>query len=64
MSKWISAKEKLPNPQKDGAKVLLWREMNISQKAQEISIHESSMVKHCNLDETWWMPLPSPPIFY
>lgn len=64
MSKWISAKDKLPDPQKDGSKVLIWREMNQNQKAQEISIHESSMVKYCNLDETYWMKLPAPPIFY
>jgi hypothetical protein len=26
-----------------------------------ISIHETSMVKYCNVDETWWMELPKPP---
>lgn len=58
---WVAASEKLPSVEQNGNKVLIYRIMNDSQESLAISIHETSMVKYCNLDETWWMELPKPP---
>ena len=58
---WVAASEKLPSVEQNGNKVLIYRIMNDSQESLAISIHESSMVKYCNVDETWWMELPKPP---
>jgi hypothetical protein len=58
---WVAASEKLPSVEQNGNKVLIYRIMNDSQKSLAISIHETSMVKYCNVDETWWMELPKPP---
>ena len=58
---WVSASEKLPSAEQNGNKVLIYRIMNDSQSSLAISIHETSMVKYCNVYETWWMELPKPP---
>jgi hypothetical protein len=58
---WVTASEKLPSVEQNGSKVLIYRIMNDSQESLAISIHETSMVKYCNVDETWWMELPKPP---
>ena len=58
---WVAASEKLPSVEQNGNKVLIYRIMNDSQESLAISIHDTSMVKYCNLDETWWMELPKPP---
>ena len=58
---WVAASEKLPSIEANGQKVLIYRIMNDSQESLAISIHETSMVKYCNVDETWWMELPKPP---
>jgi len=58
---WVACSEKLPNVEDNGRKVLIYRIMNDNQASLTISIHETSMVKHCNVDETWWMELPKPP---
>lgn len=58
---WVAASEKLPSVEQNGNKVLIYRIINYSQKSLAISIYETSMVKHCNVDETWWMELPKPP---
>ena len=59
--RWVVASEKLPSVEQNGNKVLIYRIMNDSQESLAISIHETSMVKYCNVDETWWMELPKPP---
>lgn len=58
---WVAASEKLPSVEQNGNKVLIYRIMNDSQESLAISIHETSMVKYCNPNETWWMELPKPP---
>ena len=58
---WVFANDKLPTVEENGKKVLLYRIMNDSQESQSVSIHETSMVKHCNKEETWWMEIPSLP---
>ena len=58
---WVACSEKLPTVEQNGQKVLIYRIMNDSQASLAISIHETSMVKHCNVNETWWMELPKPP---
>jgi hypothetical protein len=58
---WVSCSEKLPSVEQNGRKVLIYRIMNDSQASLSISIHDTSMVKHCNVNETWWMELPKPP---
>jgi hypothetical protein len=59
--RWVAASEKLPTEEKNGNKVLIYRIMNDSQESLAFSIHETSMVKYCNPNETWWMELPKPP---
>jgi len=60
--KWISLKDKLPNEKEHGNKVLLYRaEVMPSQKAMEISIFNTHMIKHCDKETTYWMELPKPP---
>lgn len=49
MENWIKLKDKKPNVVDHNEKVLLFRIMNDSQKSQEITIHETSMVKHCKI---------------
>jgi hypothetical protein len=58
---WVSANDKLPTVEQNGKKVLLFRILNDSQESQSVSIHETSMVKYCNKEETWWMKLPELP---
>jgi hypothetical protein len=58
---WVACSEKLPTVELNGQKVLIYRIMNDSQASLAISIHETSMVKHCNVNETWWTELPKPP---
>ena len=58
---WVFANDKLPTADENGKKVLLYRIMNDSQESQSVSIHETSMVKYCNKEETWWMEIPPLP---
>jgi hypothetical protein len=58
---WISVEDRLPDENKDGNKVLLYRIMNDTQETMPITVHDSKMVKHCIPQETWWQPLPPPP---
>jgi hypothetical protein len=58
---WVFANYKLPTVEENGKKVLLYRIMNDSQESQSVSIHETSMVKYCNKEETWWMEIPPLP---
>lgn len=60
-SKWISADDRLPEVETEGAKVLLYRVLNEGQSNMSKSIHDTVMVKHCNPKETWWQPLPDKP---
>jgi len=62
-SRWISASEKLPTIKDNGEKVLLYRIVNDQQSNMAISIHNTTLVKHCNPKETWWMEIPKPPLF-
>ena len=57
---WVSGEDRLPDVKKDGNKVLLFREMNESQKALSMCIHDTSMIKYCE-KSSYWMPLPAPP---
>jgi len=58
--RWIKLSKQAPTIA-DGEKVLLYRVMNDDQKLLSTTIHDTAMVKHCNPDETWWMPLPIAP---
>ena len=58
---WVSVEDRLPDVKKDGNKVLLFREMNESQKALSICVHDTSMIKYCE-KSSYWMPLPAPPV--
>jgi hypothetical protein len=58
---WVACSDKLPMIEQNGKKVLIYRIVNNSQESLAISIHETSMVKYCNVNETWWMELPKPP---
>jgi len=59
--KWTKLSDESPIKSVHGDKVLLYRIPVASQTLQSISIHSTSMVKYCNINETWWMPLPKPP---
>jgi len=58
---WVLVADKLPTVEQNGKKVLIYRIMNDSQESQAISIYETSMVKYCDINETWWMQIPVPP---
>lgn len=57
---WIPVGERLPDHKEHG-KVLIHREVNSCQAALAFSIYDASMVKHCNRETTYWMPLLNPP---
>ena len=54
---WISCADKLPDLT-EHKKVIIHRVPTESQTAMAVSIMEASLLKHCNKDETHWMPLP------
>ena len=58
--KWISVEDELPEKNKVGEKVLLWRMLNSNQQDQNPSIYNTDLVKYCDPKETHWQPLPSP----
>jgi hypothetical protein len=59
---WVRVGERLPTEEDadENGKVLLYRDMNDSQKSLSKSIHDYFMVKNCDKD-SFWRPLPSPP---
>jgi hypothetical protein len=59
---WVRVGERLPTKEDadENGKVLLYRNMNDSQKSLSKSIHDYFMVKNCDKD-SFWRPLPSPP---
>ena len=60
--KWIRLRDRFPVPEIDGGKILVYRIVNESQSRLYISILDTEMIKHSNIDETWWMCLPEEPI--
>src|SRR5690349_20444855 len=60
-NKWISCKNELPDVEKVGNTVLLFREMNESQREMSFSIYDTFLVKHCDPETTFWQSLPNPP---
>jgi hypothetical protein len=58
-SDWISVEDRLPTREEYGEKVLIYREMNDSQKLLAYSVHDTSMIKYCDKD-TFWKPLTPP----
>lgn len=62
MKGWIPAAVKLPTLEENGEKVLLYRTMNDQQRSMAVSIHDTLKVKYCQPEETWWMPIPAPPV--
>jgi hypothetical protein len=58
---WVLVADELPTLEQNGKKVLIYRIMNDSQASQAISIYDTSKVKLCDANETWWMELPAPP---
>ena len=59
---WFKLSDITPDKKIVGPKVLLFRIMNKSQSSQDISVHDTNMVKLCDPDETWWRELPKLPI--
>ena len=57
---WVSVKDELPDVNKHGTKVLIYRQMNDCQELMSHSVHDALMLKHCD-EFTYWMPLPEPP---
>lgn len=56
--KWIKLKDRKPEIEIDGDRVLIYRTMNPSQDSQSPSIFPIKMINLFNSDETWWMSLP------
>ena len=61
MKDWILLKDEKPTVEKHGEKVLKCSNVNSSQAYMAITIHNTVMIKHCDENETWWMPLPELP---
>ena len=59
--KWIKCSEQMPDEEIVGDKVLLKRDVNTSQLSLAVTIHDTKMVKYCDLESTYWHPLPSNP---
>ena len=57
----IKLSDLCPDVSIHGEKILIYRIMNESQESIGFSIHDTRMIKYCNPDETWWMPLPEKP---
>jgi len=62
VSEWVKVEDGLPTEKDadENGKVLVWREMNDSQKSLSKSVFDYWMVKNCD-SSTFWMPLPTPP---
>jgi len=58
---WVLCADGLPDKEKVGDKVLLYRITNEDQASMSYSIYPTNMVRLCKTDETWWMELPKPP---
>jgi len=60
---WIKCADALPteNDADEMGKVLLFRTTNDTQLSISKTIHDWNMVRHCDPDETYWMPLPKNP---
>ena len=60
--KWIKLKDRQPDIDIDGDKILLYRILNSGQEAMSISIFSTRMTRCCDEETTWWMSLPVKPI--
>lgn len=62
-SEWISCSERLPteNDADEFGKVLILRDVNLHERLTSKSIHDYSLVKHCDKATTKWTILPSLP---
>lgn len=60
---WVKTSDRLPEkPDADeNGKVLLYRLTTDNQTSSAKSIHDWNMVRHCDADTTFWMPLPQKP---
>jgi hypothetical protein len=61
-NKWTKVSDKLPEPSTDGEKIILFRIGNDAQKSNQITIHDSNMVKYCEANETWWKSIGDTPL--
>ena len=61
---WVKLSKRISTAEEVGEKVLICRCVNKSQLSQARSIHDTRLLKFCNRDETWWMPLPDLPTEY
>lgn len=57
-SKWVSCLDRMPDPS-EHRRVLVHRITNDNQKDMSVSIMDASILKHCNKEETHWMPVPN-----
>ena len=57
---WISVEDRLPDIEKDGEKVLLYRVVNDSQKGLQITVYDTFLVKHCD-KTSYWRQMPTSP---
>jgi len=59
--RWIKLSLRKPSVKIDGSKVLIHRIPAFSHENDTITVIATRMVKHCQPNETWWMPLPEKP---
>ena len=59
---WTKLKDKKPSVEIDGKKILMYSIVNEGQKDYATQVFDTKcMIKFCNVNETWWMPLPKAP---
>lgn len=63
---WVRLSERMPTKEECGKKVLLCRLSESTGDGFYMSVHDVAMVKHCDINETWWVKIPpfSPPVKY
>lgn len=59
--KWIKLKDRIPDKDIDGKKVLVCRILNKGQEDLNPSILPVDKIHLCDVNETWWIALPELP---
>ena len=59
--KWIKVSDRLPSPEIDGEKVLLFQTIKGRSAIDSMIIMDTNLIRHFWLDDNFWMPLPSKP---
>lgn len=58
---WVPLTDGLPDPKIVGEKILVNRAVNDSQRGLKVSVYDTILLKLCEPETTYWMPLPPYP---